>query len=103
MNGYQFTLQASDDLLNMWSFIARDNVAAADRVEKEIFRACDLLAEFPTGKKQAERSYIVASPILGRKALFELLDCLRSCDKTTASNPYSSCGAQSSFNSWLTA
>ncbi len=47
MSGYEFTPQASDDLLDIWSFIARDNSEAADRVEAAIFRACDLLAGSP--------------------------------------------------------
>lgn len=47
MNEYQFTPQAVGDLLDIWSFIARDNPEAADRVEAAIFRACDLLADSP--------------------------------------------------------
>ena len=44
---YQFTPQATDDLLDTWSFIARDSTEAADRVEAAVFRACDLLADSP--------------------------------------------------------
>jgi plasmid stabilization system protein ParE len=47
MSGYEFTPQATDDLLDIWSFIARDNLEAADRVETAVFRACDLLAGSP--------------------------------------------------------
>ena len=47
MSGYQFTPQASEDLLHIWSFIARDNPEAADRVEAAVYRACDLLADSP--------------------------------------------------------
>ncbi len=47
MSEYQFTPQAVGDLLDIWSFIARDNPKAADRVEAAIFRACDLLADSP--------------------------------------------------------
>lgn len=47
MSGYQFTPQAVDDLLDIWSFIARDSPEAADRVETAIFRECDLLANSP--------------------------------------------------------
>jgi toxin ParE1/3/4 len=47
MSGYQFTPQASEDLLDIWSFIARDNPEAADRVEAAVYRACDLLADSP--------------------------------------------------------
>lgn len=47
MSGYQFTPQASDDLGDIWSFIAQDNPKAADRLEAAVFRACDLLADSP--------------------------------------------------------
>lgn len=47
MSDYRFTPQAADDLLGIWSFIAQDNLEAADRVEVAIFRACDLLADSP--------------------------------------------------------
>jgi plasmid stabilization system protein ParE len=49
MSRYLFTLQATRDLLDIWSFIARDNREAADRVEAAVFRACDLLADSPLG------------------------------------------------------
>jgi plasmid stabilization system protein ParE len=47
MSGYQFTPQAVADLFDIWSFIAQDNPAAADRVEDAVFRACDFLADSP--------------------------------------------------------
>jgi|SRR5580658_4282345 plasmid stabilization system protein ParE len=47
MSKYQFTPQAEGDLLDLWSFIARDSPEVADRVEAAIFRACDLLADSP--------------------------------------------------------
>lgn len=47
MNGYQFTPQAADDLADIWTFIARDSLDAADRVESVIFRACELIAGSP--------------------------------------------------------
>src|ERR1022692_5142351 len=43
MTRYRFTPQATDDLLDIWNFIAQDNPDAADRVEAAVFRACDLL------------------------------------------------------------
>jgi plasmid stabilization system protein ParE len=54
MSGYQFTPQAADDLLDIWSFIARDNPEAADRVEAAVFRACDLLADSPLAGRVRE-------------------------------------------------
>jgi len=47
MSKYQFTPQAVADLFDIWSFIAEDNPAAADRVEEAVFRACDFLADSP--------------------------------------------------------
>lgn len=47
MNRYQFTPQALDDLFEIWSYIAQDNPAAADRVEDAIHQACELVARAP--------------------------------------------------------
>ena len=47
MSGYKFTPQAVADLFDIWSFIAEDNRAAADRGEEAVFSACDFLAESP--------------------------------------------------------
>ncbi len=47
MSSYQFTPQAVADLFDLWSFIAQDNPAAADRVEDAVFRACDFLSDSP--------------------------------------------------------
>ena len=45
MNRYKFTPQAVDDLFEIWTYIARDSVAAADRVEDAVYKACDFLAD----------------------------------------------------------
>jgi plasmid stabilization system protein ParE len=47
MSKYKFTPQAADDLVEIWSFIARDDRQPADRVEAAIFRARDPLADSP--------------------------------------------------------
>jgi plasmid stabilization system protein ParE len=47
MSSYQFTPQALGDLLDIWSFIAQDNLTAADRVAEAILGACDFLADSP--------------------------------------------------------
>jgi plasmid stabilization system protein ParE len=47
MTSFQLTPQALADLFDIWSFIAKDNLIAADRVEDAIFRACELLAREP--------------------------------------------------------
>jgi plasmid stabilization system protein ParE len=47
MSKYQFTPQALNDIFDIWSFIARDNLDAADRVEEAIYQACELLSGTP--------------------------------------------------------
>jgi len=47
MSLYRFTPQAANDLVEIWTYIARDSVEAADRVETAIYEACAFLAEGP--------------------------------------------------------
>jgi plasmid stabilization system protein ParE len=47
MNAYRLTPAAEDDLLEIWSFIAQDNLIAADRLEDDFFNACKQLAGKP--------------------------------------------------------
>jgi plasmid stabilization system protein ParE len=47
MTHFQLTPQALDDLFDIWSYIAQDSPAAADRVEEAIFLACEHLAKSP--------------------------------------------------------
>jgi len=47
MSSYLLTPQAEDDLYTVWSFIAQDNIEAADRVEAQIYAACGFLASAP--------------------------------------------------------
>lgn len=47
MPRWQFTPHAVDDLFEIWSYIARESPAAADRVEEAIYLACDFLAGSP--------------------------------------------------------
>jgi plasmid stabilization system protein ParE len=47
MSRYQFTPEASEDLFEIWSYIAGDDPKAADRVEDAIHAACGLLADNP--------------------------------------------------------
>jgi antitoxin ParD1/3/4 len=61
MSGYRFTPQATRDLLDIWSFIARDSHEAADRVEAAVFRACDLLADSPLAGRM--RKDVTALPL----------------------------------------
>lgn len=47
MTRYRFTPQALTDLFDIWSYIAQDNLEAADRVEAAIYNACEFLADSP--------------------------------------------------------
>jgi plasmid stabilization system protein ParE len=47
MKGYEFSPEARDDLQEIWIYIAADDPAAADRLEADIYKACELLAENP--------------------------------------------------------
>jgi antitoxin ParD1/3/4 len=47
MSSYQFTPQAVDDLFEIWSYIAGDDLEAANRVEEAIYAACAFLADTP--------------------------------------------------------
>ena len=55
MNDYEFSLRAIEDLQDIWLYIAKDNPAAADRLESDIYEACDFLARNPRlGHKRAD-------------------------------------------------
>jgi plasmid stabilization system protein ParE len=47
MKAYCLTPAAEEDLFEIWSFIARDNLAAADRLESDFFNAFLQLADKP--------------------------------------------------------
>jgi antitoxin ParD1/3/4 len=47
MSLYRLTPKAKADLRSIWSYIAADNVEAADRVEEAIYDACLFLAKVP--------------------------------------------------------
>jgi antitoxin ParD1/3/4 len=47
MSQYQFTPEALSDLFELWSYIAADNVHAANRVEEAVYAAALLAAERP--------------------------------------------------------
>jgi antitoxin ParD1/3/4 len=47
MSLYLLTPQAEDDLFDIWSYIAQDNLDAANRVEAQIYAACAFLASTP--------------------------------------------------------
>src|SRR4029077_18375162 len=47
MSSYQFTPPAADDLFEIWSYIAVDDLEAANHVEVAIYAACAFLADTP--------------------------------------------------------
>jgi plasmid stabilization system protein ParE len=53
MTDHRFTPEAEDDLFKIWCYIARDRVAAANRVESAIHGACFFLGREPQSGSQA--------------------------------------------------
>jgi len=47
MSRYIFSPKARDDLQEIWCYIAMDNPVAADRLEEDIYAACEKLATQP--------------------------------------------------------
>jgi plasmid stabilization system protein ParE len=47
MSGYALTPLAKADIFDIWSYIARENEDAANRVEQAIYDACGFLADGP--------------------------------------------------------
>jgi plasmid stabilization system protein ParE len=47
MTGYELSPEARADLQGIWVYIASDNPGAADRLEEDIYGACELLAKNP--------------------------------------------------------
>ena len=47
MKGYELSPEAKNDLQEIWSFIAANNIAAADKLEADIYDACEALADNP--------------------------------------------------------
>src|SRR5678815_3183354 len=47
MSRYELTRSALADIDELWTYIAEDNIEAADRVSSAILDACALLAEQP--------------------------------------------------------
>ena len=47
MKGYELSPEARDDLQEIWIYIAGDNLAAADKLEADIYKAYEALAENP--------------------------------------------------------
>jgi plasmid stabilization system protein ParE len=54
MTRYQFTPQATDDLFEIWKYIANDNLEAANRVDQAVQAACEFLAAAPLAGRVRE-------------------------------------------------
>jgi plasmid stabilization system protein ParE len=54
ISSYQFTPQAVDDLFEIWSYIAPDDLDADNRVEEAIHVACALQADTPLAGRVRE-------------------------------------------------
>jgi plasmid stabilization system protein ParE len=68
MKGYELAPEALADLQEIWAYIARDNPAAADRLEADIYQACELLARNPRlGHKRLD---LTDEPVLFFTLLF---------------------------------
>ncbi len=65
--GYVFTKAARDDLNEIWEFIVRDNLDAADQVLEELEAAARMLAEVP-GMGRARPDLTDASVLFWRGA-----------------------------------
>ena len=47
MNDYVFTTSAQQDIFDLWEFIAKDDIDAADRVRDSLYDAVGNLVTFP--------------------------------------------------------
>jgi hypothetical protein len=78
MSRYELTRSALADIDELWTYIAEDNVEAADRVSTAILDACELLAEQPSIGHTRGDSDTEAGVVLVEWAL---LDCLPTGDE----------------------
>jgi toxin ParE1/3/4 len=62
MTGYELSPEARADLQGIWVYIASDNPGAADRLEEDIYGACELLAKNP--RIGHERPDLTDEPVL---------------------------------------
>jgi toxin ParE1/3/4 len=62
MKGYELSPEALADLQKIWAYIAGDNPAAADELEADSYRACELLAKNP--RLGHKRSDLTDEPVL---------------------------------------
>ena len=72
MSSYQLTPQAADDLFEIWSYIATDNLDSADRVEEAIYAACAVLSDTPLAGR-------IREDLTGLPLRFWLVQPYRNC------------------------
>ena len=61
MIDYRFTPEAEEDLFEIWCYIARDDVVAANRVESAVYAAWIFLAQEPWSG--SPRKHVTALPV----------------------------------------
>src|SRR6266849_210779 len=71
MSSYRFTPQAIDDLFEIWSYIATDDVDAADRVEEGHLRCVRISGKLATRWTRSRRFDAFARALLAGPALPE--------------------------------
>jgi plasmid stabilization system protein ParE len=55
MKLYELSTEAIGDLQEIWVYIAKDNPASADKLENDIYKACEFLARNPqAGHRRAD-------------------------------------------------
>jgi plasmid stabilization system protein ParE len=102
MSSYQLTQQAVEDLFEIWSYIAADDIEAANRVEAAIYDACAQLADTPLPGR-SRRPHRFAATLLARATLSQLLDSVRPGEKTAARHSnYSLCARYSAKSEMTT-
>lgn len=76
----RFTLEAKGDLERLFAFVAKNDLAAAERALETIGKAWELLEDFPFSCRKAEssnpffRELIIPFGSAGYVALFEIED-----------------------------
>ena len=71
MNDLVFSPQAQQDLIDIWDFIAQDDVDAADRVCNDIEQKCEALTQAPgMGRARDELAPSLRSFPVGKYVIF---------------------------------
>jgi toxin ParE1/3/4 len=71
MSSFRFSPKARIDVLEIWEYIASDNLQAADDWFRRIERKCELLSCTPElGERRPEFGTGIRSSVLGRYILY---------------------------------